>query len=118
MPQLVLGGVSVNVQEFSILPDEQGGGDWRKRNWSVKVVIEDDADAATLRTALQHTLPRSFRRMINGTLRGGPLTVCSGDRLGATISCGVEIGEQTMEITAYLRTDGFHWVLPLTLREE
>lgn len=117
MPQLVLGGVSVNVQDFSILPDEQGGGDWRKRTWSVKVVLADDAAAATLRTALQHTVARSYRRAINGSLIGGPKIACSGDRLGGSVTCGVEIGEQSMEVASYLRSD-FHWVLPLVLREE
>jgi hypothetical protein len=116
MPQLTLGGVNVNVQEFSRQPDEQGGGDWRKRNWTAKVVLADDAAVATLRTALQSDVPRSYRRMINGSLRGGPLITCSGDRLGASYSCGVEIGEQPLEVTSHLRSQ-FHHTLTLTLRE-
>jgi hypothetical protein len=116
MPQLTLGGVNVNVQEFSRQPDEQGGGDWRKRNWTVKAVLADDAAVATLRTAVQSDVARGYRRMINGSLRGGPLITCSGDRLGATVTCGVEIGEQALEVTSYARPE-FHHTLPLTLRE-
>lgn len=104
------------MQDFSRQPDEQGGGDWRKRNWVVKVVLADDAAATTLRTALQSDLPRSYRRMINGSLRGGPIITCSGDRLGASYSCGVEIGEQALEITSFLRSEFYH-TLALTLRE-
>jgi hypothetical protein len=116
MPQLVVGGVTINIQEFSRLADEQGGGDWVARNWSVKALLATDTDVTTLRTAVQSTTPRAYKRMLNGSLRGGPLTSCSGDRLGGTVSCGVEIGEQPLEITAPVRSL-FHHTLSLTLRE-
>jgi hypothetical protein len=116
MPELVLGGVTVKLQEFSIQPDEQGGGDWSKRNWNARVVLADDAEATALRTAVQASTPRSYVRAINGGLRNGPLITCSGTRLGGTVSCGIEVGEQTMEITAY-SLPSYHHTLPLTLRE-
>lgn len=114
--QLVLGGVTVKLQAFSVLPSEQGGGDWSKRNWSVKVVMENDAEASALRTAIQAATARQYTRAINGALRNGPLVNCSGDRLGATISCGIEVGEQPLEITGWVRST-YHHTLSLTLRE-
>jgi len=116
MPELVIGGVTVKIQEFSRLADEQGGGDWSARNWSVRAVLEDDAALATLRTALQSTTPRAYVRTLNGSLRRGPVVTCSGDRLGGTVSCGIEIGEQPLEVTAPVRSL-FHHTLSLTLRE-
>lgn len=106
----------MKFQEFSVLDDEQGGGDWRKSRWSTTAVLETDSEATTLRTAMQATTPRNYTRMINGSLRGGPLITCSGTRLGGTVTCGIEIGEQTMEITAHVRSL-YHHTLPLTLRE-
>jgi hypothetical protein len=116
MPELVIGGVTVNVQDFSRLADEQGGGDWAARNWSTKAVLATDAEVSTLRTALQSTTPRDYVRMLNGSLRRGPIITCSGDRLGGTVACGVEIGEQPLEVTAPVRSI-FHHTLSLTLRE-
>jgi hypothetical protein len=116
MAELVLGGFTVKLQDFSVQPDEQGGGSWSKRNWSARVVLVDDAEATTLRTAIQASTPRQYVRAINGGLRNGPLINCSGTRLGATVSCGIEVGEQTMEMTAPVRSL-YHHVLSLTLRE-
>jgi hypothetical protein len=116
MAELVLGGVTVKLRDFSVQPPEQGGGDWAKRNWSATVVLENDAEASALRTAIQASTPRKYERAINGGLRNGPLVNCSGDRLGATISCGIEVGEQPLEITGYVRST-YHHTLSLTLRE-
>lgn len=116
MAELVLGGVTAKIRSFRVLPSEQGGGDWSKRNWVAELLLESDAEANTLRTAIQASTPRKYERAINGDLRNGPLVNCSGDRLGATISCGIEVGEQPLEITGYVRS-AFHHTLTLTLRE-
>jgi hypothetical protein len=113
----IIGGVTMNVEAFGRLPDEQGGGDWKRANWQMTVLFEKDVDLATFRAAIEDLEPRVFRRVLNGGLRGGPLTLCSGTLLGDSVVCGVEIGEQPIEITAHVNQI-FHHKLSLTLREE
>jgi hypothetical protein len=93
MPHVLLGGVPVEAVDFCRLPNE-GTGDWSARAWSFTAVLESDSEAAAVRAALQDSEPRKYRRMINGSLRGGPLITCAGDLLGESIAAGVEIGIQ------------------------
>lgn len=102
--------------EFRRLEGEHGDGDWHRKGWGTRVLLTDSAEAAAVRAAVQDTVPRAYRRAVNGDLRGGPIITCSGDQLGGTVSAGVEIGEQQTEVTRWTPLE-YHWTLPLTLRE-
>jgi hypothetical protein len=115
MPALVIGGVEVKVMEWSRPEDEQGDGDWAFPNYSTRLLLEDDSEAAAVRTALQASTPRAYRRSVNGDLLGGPIIICSGDRLGGAVDAGIEIGEQETVVTRWEPLE-YYYTLPLTLR--
>lgn len=90
MPELVVGGVILKVEEFTRLPDEVGGNaavravngqlrgdpDWRKQAWAVTALALDDAEAVALRAAV-----------------AGGAVAASGDRLGGAFTVRVLVGD-------------------------
>ncbi len=98
MRALTIGGMDLKAEQWQRQPDERGGSDWSKRQWTAVVLADGDVEAAAIRAACGQPsnagmlIPANYRRSINGALRGGPLVSCGGDLPGSEFTVGVEIG--------------------------
>lgn len=106
----VVGGVTVKILRSRRVENEKNGGPqrtlsgtlrggptWSKRAWEWEVYAADDSEAGVIRAATSETAAVS----------------CSGDIMGGTVSCRVEVTDEE-----WVRRDVSHYrVISLSLRE-
>lgn len=112
MPFLVLGALTAKATEFRRLADERGGGglrrtvngqlrgrsDWVKRGWAGSLLAVDAADLANVLAAANPDTA----------------VLVSGDAIGASVTGRVQV---TGDVAYVRERDGWHFVVPVTIRE-